>query len=185
MTHKLSVGYKASRAAILSCSDSLLDRNFPNRRGNELAVSPSRSYMVLLLSLMLFAGLVGCGSAPSDQAPTVSVRASVDAPPVSKQSPTLRTDPAASLGNETGAVRASSDSANLGDTAVVPVWAAKELNSPDARIRLRALETWVQSAPPGAVDLLLLAYEDKDERVRARAMELVEQAWAREAEAEK
>ena len=50
--------------------------------------------------------------------------------------------------------------------------------------RLRALETWAQSAPPGAVDPLILAFEDKDERVRARAMELIEQDWARTAETE-
>ena len=68
---------------------------------------------------------------------------------------------------------------------IVPAWVAKELDSPDARVRLRALETWVQSAPPGMVDRLILALEDKDERVRARAMELVEQAWARMPEAEK
>jgi hypothetical protein len=62
---------------------------------------------------------------------------------------------------------------------------AKELDSPDVGTRLRALETWAQSAPPGAVDPLILAYEDKDERVRARAMELIEQDWARAADAEK
>ena len=61
---------------------------------------------------------------------------------------------------------------------------AKELDSPDAGVRIRALETWVQSAPPGSIDPLILAYEDKDERVRARAMELIEQDWARTADAE-
>jgi hypothetical protein len=61
---------------------------------------------------------------------------------------------------------------------------AKELDSPDVAIRLRALETWAQSAPPGSIDPLILAYEDKDERVRARAMELIEQDQARTADAE-
>ena len=61
---------------------------------------------------------------------------------------------------------------------------AKELDSPDVGYRIRALETWAQSAPPGAVDPLIMAYEDKDERVRARAMELIEQDWARAADAE-
>ena len=49
----------------------------------------------------------------------------------------------------------------------------------------RALETWAQSAPPGAIDPLILAFEDKDERVRARAQQLIEQDWERKAEAEK
>jgi hypothetical protein len=61
---------------------------------------------------------------------------------------------------------------------------AKELDSPDVATRIRALEMWAQSAPPGSVDPLILAYEDKDERVRARAMELIEQDWARAADAE-
>jgi hypothetical protein len=40
------------------------------------------------------------------------------------------------------------------------------------------------SAPPRAIDPLILIYEDKDERVRARAMELIEQdgAWITDAE---
>ena len=71
------------------------------------------------------------------------------------------------------------------DGLVVPEWRAYKLNSPNVRVRLRALETWAQSAPPGAVDPLILAFEDKDERVRARAQRLIEQDWARKAEAEK
>jgi hypothetical protein len=67
---------------------------------------------------------------------------------------------------------------------VVPAWIAKELDSPDVNTRLRALETWAQSAPPGAVDPLIVALEDKDERVQARAMELIEQDQARTADAE-
>jgi len=67
---------------------------------------------------------------------------------------------------------------------VVPAWIAKDLESPDVGTRLRALDTWVQSAPPGAADPLILALENKDERVRARAMELIEQDWARAADAE-
>ena len=59
---------------------------------------------------------------------------------------------------------------------------ATDLDSPDVRVRLRALETWGQSAPTGAVDPLILALEDEDERVQARALELIEQDWAQAAE---
>jgi HEAT repeat protein len=52
---------------------------------------------------------------------------------------------------------------------------AKELDSPDVQVRLRALDRWGQQAPTGSVDLLLLALEDEDERVQARALELIEQ----------
>jgi hypothetical protein len=161
---------------------------------------------------MLLAGLASCGPASSDNAPSLESRASVSGPPLSKQGPSPRNDPftpatpAASpvplaSGNETGAKSGmgtapggdspqaisapSSKPVDSLDALVVPAWMAKELNSPDVGARLRALETWTQSAPPGAVDPLILAFEDKDERVRARAMELIEQDWARAADAEK
>ena len=68
------------------------------------------------------------------------------------------------------------------DVLVVPAWIAKDLASPDIDTRLRALETWVLTAPVGSIDPLLLAFENDEERVRARAMELIEQDWARAVE---
>jgi HEAT repeat protein len=68
---------------------------------------------------------------------------------------------------------------------VVPEWMAQKLNSPKVRVRLQALETWAQSAPQGAIDPLILAFEDTDERVRARAQQLIEQDWAWKARAGK
>ena len=83
-------------------------------------VTPSRPclrllcpHLVLLLSLLLLAGLAGCGPASSDNAPGVESRASVSKPPLSADG--------------TG------------------------------------LETWAQSAPPGTVDPLIQALNDKDE----------------------
>jgi hypothetical protein len=38
-------------------------------------------------------------------------------------------------------------------------------------------------APTGSIDPLIMAYENNDDQVRARAMELIEQDWARAAEA--
>jgi hypothetical protein len=68
------------------------------------------------------------------------------------------------------------------DALVIPEWIAKDLNSPDVDTRLRALETWVLNAPVGSIDPLILAFENDEERVRARAMELIEQDWARAAD---
>ena len=39
-----------------------------------------------------------------------------------------------------------------------------------------------QQAQTGAVDPLILALEDEDERVQARALELIEQDWMQAAE---
>lgn len=173
---------------------------------------PSRSYLALFLSLMLLAGLAACGPASSDNAPSLESRASVGGPSFSKQnlspgnnSLTSVTQAASPVplasGNQTGVASgkgavpggnspqavpdSSSKSADVLGPLVVPAWMAKELESPDVRVRLRALETWAQSAPLGAVDPLILALEDKDERVQDRAMELIEQDMARDSEAEK
>jgi hypothetical protein len=173
---------------------------------------PTRSCLALLLGLMFFAGLAGCGSASSDNAPSLESRANVGGPPLSKQglspgnNPLTPATQAASalpltLGNKTGAiagkgtdpvgdrsqavpVSSSTKPADALDPLVVPEWMAKDLDSPDVGTRLRALDTWVQSAPPGADDPLIFALDNKDERVRARAMELIEENWARAADSE-
>jgi len=162
----------------------------------------------LLLSLMLCGGLAGCGPA-SDNAPNLGPGASIDGPSLSKQGLSPRNDAFPTAANSvslaqvngtgsasgTGTVPGgnspspvsvlSSEPGHPVDGLVVPEWMAQKLNSPNVRVRLRALETWVQSAPPGAIDPLILAFEDQDERVRARAQQLIEQDWARRAEGEK
>ena len=163
---------------------------------------PSQPCLAMLLSLMLLAGLTGCGPASSDGAPSLESHAIVSGPVArgaGQEGKTVITP--ISSGNEPGAASGkgtvpggdsphavpvlSSEPGHPVDGLVVPEWMAQRLNSPNARVRLKALETWAQSAPPGAVDPLILAFEDKDERVRARAQQLIEQAWARKAEAEK
>ncbi len=169
---------------------------------------------MLLLSLLFLAGLAGCGPASSDNTPSFESRANMNGTPLSKQNPSPGNNPLTPVApaaspvplasvsvNGTGSISgrgtvpegdspqavsaSSSKPVDSLDALVVPAWMAKELDSPDVGTRLRALEAWAQSAPPGAVDPLILAYEDKDERVRARAMELIEQDWARAADAEK
>lgn len=165
-------------------------------------------HLVLSLSLMLLAGLAGCGPASSDNAPNLGPNASADGPSLSKQGPSPRNNsftPAASPvplasvngtgaksgmgtlpgGNSRPAVSAPSPNpVGSLDARVVPEWMAKELASPDVNARLRALETWAQSAPSGAVGPLILALNDKDVRVQARAKELIEEDEDREDEAE-
>jgi len=172
----------------------------------------SRLCLAMPLSLLFLAGLAGCGPASSDNAPNLGPSASVDGSSLSKHGSSPRNDSfiAATTGASTAPLASGNgkgsasgtetvsggDSSNavpdlsseLGhpvDGLVVPEWMAQKLNSPNVRVRLRALETWAQSAPPGAVDPLILAFEDKDERVRARAQQLIEQDWARKAEAGK
>ena len=157
--------------------------------------------LALPMSLLLIAGIAGCGAAPSDNAPTLDSRASHGEPPLSQKNPSPRTDLIASvtshaktntapLGSEnrTGnsphvAPASSTKPVNPMDMLDVPTWIIKDLASPDVETRLRALNAWVLTAPAGSIDPLILAYgTDDDERVQARAMELIEQDWARAAD---
>jgi len=150
----------------------------------------------LLASLMLCGGLAGCGPA-SDNPPNVGPQASVDRlfPRNDAFAPPAHPLPLASIN---GAMSASgrgtapevdsphalpvlSEPTHPVEGLVVPESMAQRLNSPSVHVRLRALEAWARDAPPGAVDPFILAFEDKDERVRARAQKLLEQDWARKA----
>lgn len=62
----------------------------------------------------------------------------------------------------------------------VPEWMAQALASPDVQVRLDALETWARRNRRGAVDPLLRALNDPDERVRNRAVQLLEEDWIAE-----
>ena len=170
---------------------------------------PSRSCLAMLVTLMLLKGLVGCGPASSDNVPNLGQNTSMGEPPLSKQGSPQRNDAASpasspsslasvngpgpdsgmesvSRGDSPPAVTVlSSEPGHPVEGLVVPESMAQKLNSPNVRVRLRALEAWAREAPPGAVDPFILAFEDKDERVRARAQQLLEQDWARKAEAEK
>jgi hypothetical protein len=189
-----------------------MQRVFPTPPERSEDMPTSQSHLTLFLCLMLLAGLAGCGQASSDKAPSLESRASVGVPPPSKQGPSSGNNPLTPVtpaaipvplasGNKTDIVAGngtvpgggggpsaapvpSTKSADSPEPLVVPAWMAKELDSSDVATRIRALETWAQSAPPGAVDPLIAALDDNDERVQARAMELIEQDWARAADAE-
>ncbi len=174
-------------------------------------IGPSRLCSMLSLCLMLLTGLAGCGQTSSDSAPNLGSRTTAGVPAISKQGPPPDNHPLTQgaptgspapfvLGNKIGVASGketvtggnnpravpvpSTKTVDSPELLVVPTWMAKELDSPDVATRLHALETWAQSAPPGSVDPLILAFEDKDERVRARAMELIEQDRAKAADAE-
>ena len=156
------------------------------------------------MSLLLLAGLAGCGPAPSDNAPTLDPRASQGEPPLSQKNQPSRSDLIASAtssataslvplasDNRTGSVPAkgtvpvgdspkaapasSAKPVNPMHALEVPEWFAKDLASSDVDTRLRALDTWMLTASGGSIDPLILAFENDEERVRERAMELIVQ----------
>jgi HEAT repeat protein len=63
---------------------------------------------------------------------------------------------------------------------ILPQWIAQALASPEVPVRLRALETWAQQGPSAPLDPLVVALDDEDDDVRAKALQLIEQDWAAE-----
>jgi len=67
----------------------------------------------------------------------------------------------------------------------IPPAIAKDLDSPDALIRFRALNHWDKQDTKAPLDPVFEALEDEDEAVRAKATALIERQWAIEREREK
>ncbi len=132
--------------------------------------------LISLLGLMLLAGLAACGPAPSDQAPSRELRASVagpsELPPVSPHPAPLASHPASPSAAQ------QDEPAPLPEQLVLPQWIAQALTSPEVPVRLRALDLWAQQGPEASLDPLVVALDDKDEYVRTKAMALIERQWA-------
>ncbi len=65
-------------------------------------------------------------------------------------------------------------------TGAVPDWMQRTLTDPDAQVRLQALDTWMEQGRQSGVTPLLAVLNDPDERVRTRALQLIEQDWVAE-----
>src|SRR6185295_13510431 len=136
---------------------------------------PSRLCLAMSLSLILLVGLAGCGPA-SDNPPNLGPRASMDGSSLSTQglsphhdafTPIATPLPLASV-NGTGSVSGgetvpggnspraipvlASEAGHPVDGLIVPEWIVQKVNAPNVRVRLGALDTWAQSAPPGVID---------------------------------
>lgn len=150
------------------------------------------------LGLMFLAGLSGCGPAPSDHAPNPESRASMGAPsewqPVSHSTSVIN-DPFTSgaspvplatfpASNYEPAPAAQEEPAPLPEYLDLPSWIAQALDAPEVSVRLQALDTWAQQGAQAPLDPLVVALDDEDDDVRTKAMEIIEQQWAIEQEAE-
>lgn len=76
------------------------------------------------------------------------------------------------------AKKSALDSSATAAPAVNLAWLTAAREDPDPGERLRALEDWARG-PRDSLDPLTHALVDPDETVRARAQELLEQAWQR------
>jgi len=66
----------------------------------------------------------------------------------------------------------------------LPSWIAQALDAPEVSVRLQALDTWSQQGAQTLLDPLVVALDDEDDDVRTKAMEIIEQQWEMEQEAE-
>ena len=163
--------------------------------------------LALLLSLMLFAGLSGCGPASSDNTPNLGPRASgAGLPPASSVSHVSENGTGSVSGRTTisGGDNSSqgdkqplksagmpNDKADGRDQSPAPIISgipdsvAKDLDSPDARVRFQALNHWTKPKSTASLEPLFVALEDEAEAVRAKATEIIERHWAIEQERER
>ena len=135
------------------------------------------------LGVMALAGPSGCGPAPPGDPANGDSHAALARPSPSQQAPVSASIPTTQAASPvpltSGLMPADHGTAQPEEPLLVPAWIATALNSPDVHVRLQALDRWGQHAPAGSVDPLLLALEDEDERVQARALALIEQDWVR------
>ncbi len=61
----------------------------------------------------------------------------------------------------------------------LPDWMQSALQDPNPEVRLNALEEWIEQHQID-VDLAMLVINDPDERIRAKAMQVIELAWQTE-----
>jgi len=67
----------------------------------------------------------------------------------------------------------------------IPASIANGLDSPDPRLRLKALNHWDTKVIKAPLDPVFEALEDENEAVRAKATAIIEQYWTKEQERER
>lgn len=143
--------------------------------------------------------MVGCGAPPSDKVPGQESRAAIAGSNQIAPSQDINQGPnrpgllpdvsqAENTGssNQRNPLAGKDDENNQQQSPELPASIAKDLDSPDARDRYRALDHWDEKGEAKApLDPVFEAMEDEDEAVRAKATAIVEQRWAAEHDREK
>jgi hypothetical protein len=149
---------------------------------------------LLAAGCLSFMWTVGCGAPPSDKVPGQESRAAITGSSQSAPSqninqgtnrPGLLSDVSQAANtagsNQQNRLAGKDEENNQPQVANLPETIAKDLASPDARERFRALNHWEEKGETKApLDPVFEAMEDEDEAVRAKATAIVEQRWAAE-----
>ena len=151
-------------------------------------MSPCVGMIAVLLSISL-AGLSGCGPAAPDYSPSLESRASLGMPSKSQSvtqrswSPgnglsTQATSPVPSAASNYTQATAQDKPAPLPEHLSLPIWIAQALDAPETSVRIQALDMWAQQGAQAPLDPLVVALDDENDEVRAKAMEIIERHWA-------
>ena len=66
---------------------------------------------------------------------------------------------------------------HVASSSDLPEWMQSALKDPDPEVRLKVLEKWIEQNESG-IGPAMLVINDPDARVRAKAMQVIERAWA-------
>ncbi len=185
-----------SEMIVVGCSSNFVGASPTDMRPLSLCIHLLYLRPAWFLGLILLSGLSGCGPAASDHATSLEPRASLGTPSksqsVSQHSHSLvsrnyQSPPSASyapLAAETGASHSTAPAAQEEpEQLVLPTWIAQALKAPEVSVRLQALDMWASQGAEASLDPLVVALDDENDDVRAKAMAIIEQHWAVEDEA--
>lgn len=144
--------------------------------------------IAVLLSISL-AGISACGPAAPDYSSNMESRANLSMPSKSQsvtQHPwapsnglsTPAASPVAPTASNYTQATAQEKPAPLPEHLSLPVWIAQALDAPETSVRIQALDMWAQQGAQTPLDPLVVALDDENDEVRAKAMEIIEQNWA-------
>jgi hypothetical protein len=123
----------------------------------KVKIHRGRLYIDLsLMSFVLTSILYGCGPAASN-----------DPVAIGGEQSTLE-----STSTEDKAIPVTS-------TSDLPDWMQSALKDPNPEVRLKAVEKWIEQNQSD-VGLAILVINDPDERIRAKAMQVIERTWQTE-----
>ena len=148
-----------------------------------------RPGMIAVLLSISLAGLSGCGPAAPDYSPNLESSANLGTP--SKSQPFTQHVSATGNGLSTPVASPVVPAASINKPATaqeepvplpehlsLPIWIAQALDAPEASVRIQALDMWAQQGAKTPLDPLVVALDDENDEVRAKAMEIIERNWA-------
>ena len=148
------------------------------------------SRLAWFLGMMVLTNLSGCGPGVADHTSNQEYRVrlgmSSETKPVSQNTPATGPVPFVTPFASTHAPASTAQEVPvpLPEYLALPTWIAQALDSPEVSVRLGALDTWAQQGAHASLDPLIVALDDEDDDVRAKAMTIIEQHWVLEQDTE-